>query len=213
MKAVDAYLYLSATQTAGHTGFERAWNLGAEAHILQLDIVSIVNIGDVDAHLIVLLGLDAFRESHGLGLHLSESIELGNGLHTLVGRLDGWECAVRIELEFLYSHATAEATTTWQFARVIEEVVVSLEVFVTTVVGERTCATFRHDGPLVSPRACRRRSLRICEMLRYTTCCIEEVVTCGWFALLGIGISHLWLLHDPRPFCIDIIVFLVSVSL
>ena len=172
-----------------------------------------MNVGDIDTHLVVLFGLDTLRECHRLGLNLAEGVELGHGTHTLVSWQDGWEATIGVELEFLYSHATAEAATTGQFAGVIEEVVVALETLVTAMIRERACATFRHDSSLVSPRTCRRRSLRISQMLGHATCRIEQVVALGRLPLLGIGISHLGLLHDPWAFRIDILILLVSVAL
>ena len=58
-EAVDAYLYLTTTQSTGHTSGKGTWQILAEMDVLQLDIVAIMDISDIDAHLVVLLGLHA----------------------------------------------------------------------------------------------------------------------------------------------------------
>ena len=96
-----------------------------------------MDVGDIHAHLVILLGLHALRECHGLSLHLTIGVELGNGLHTLVGRHDGGEATVGIVLKLLHSHTTAKAATIGELAGVVEEIGVSLKVCHATVVRKR----------------------------------------------------------------------------
>ena len=125
----------------------------AESYVLQFDIVTVMNIAYVDADLVVLLGLDAFGEGHRLSLHLTERVELADGLYSLVGGQNRGERTVGIVLELLNGHTAAEATATRQFARVIEEIGVSFVVDNAAMVGERFCLRKRHNLAGVSPGA------------------------------------------------------------
>ena len=135
-KAIQPNLYLSATQTTGHAGREGTRGLVAQVDGLQLDVVTIVNVGDVDTHLITLFCFYTFREGHRLGLYLTVWVKLGNGLDALIGRHDGGEAAVGIVLELLDGHAATKAATTRQLACMIEEIAMPFEVGYTTVVGK-----------------------------------------------------------------------------
>ena len=110
-KTVDTQLYLSPTQTTGHTSQERTGYAMAETDVLQLDIVTVMDVGYIDTHLVVTLSLHALGEGHCLGLHLAEGIECGNRFHTLVSRHDSGEAAIGIILKLLDSHTSAKATT------------------------------------------------------------------------------------------------------
>ena len=136
-EAIQADFNLSTTQATSHTSRECAWGLVAEVYILQLNIVTIMDVADIDTDLIILFCLHTFRKRHGLSLYLTVGIELSNGLHTLVGRHDGGEATVGIVLKLLHSHTTAKAATIGELAGVVEEIRVTLEVSHTTVVGKR----------------------------------------------------------------------------
>ena len=173
-----------------------------------------MDVGHIDAHLVVLLCLQALREGHGLGLHLTERVELSHGLHALIGRHDSGERAVGIVLELLYGHATAEATATRQFTRMIEEVGVALVVGYTAVVGERPRITQRHNLASIRPRTSGMRRSTIRNMFRYSTSGIEQIVGLGrWLLAFSFWLLYLGGLHQPRAFCIAILVFLATFTL
>ena len=162
--AVQPYLYLSAAQSAGHACREGSRHLVAQVYVLQLDVVAVVDVGDVDAQAVLhlgtlvgchqpLLGLHALGEGHGLGLHAAVGVELGHGLHALAGGQDGGEGAVVVVLELLDGHATPEAAAAGQLTRMVEEVGVTLVVGHAAVVGERACVAERHDFAGVCPRS------------------------------------------------------------
>ena len=135
-EAVDAYLYLTATQTTGHTGCKRTGHLITKCHILKLDIVTIVNITDINTYLVILFRLHTTRESHRLSLNTTEGVEDVNRLHALVCRHDGGKRAVGVILEFLNSHTATEAATLRQLACMIEEIGVALIVSNTTMISK-----------------------------------------------------------------------------
>ena len=121
-ETVNTYLNLSATQARGHTGEELLSHISIELHVLQFDIVAIMDLSDIHTNLIILFGLHATTESHGLGLHLSVGIEGGDRFHALIGRQNFGERAISVILELLHSHATTETATLRQFASVVEEI-------------------------------------------------------------------------------------------
>ena len=181
----------------------------AESHILQLDIVIVMDIGHIDTHLTILLSLQAFRECHRLSLHLAEGVECRNGLHTFVSRKDGGERAVSIILELLDSHTTAKAATTRQLARMVEEIAVTIEVGYTTVVGKRLGLAQRHNLASISPRTCGRWGCAIRDVLRHTTSGIQqEIAFSCWLLAISLRI-----LHQPRALRIAILVFLAPFTL
>ena len=96
-----------------------------------------MDIGYIDAHLVILFRLHTLRECHRLGLHLTEGVESRDRLYAFVGRHDGWERTVGIILKLLNSNATAKATTFRQLTRMVEEIAMSVEVGDTAVVGKR----------------------------------------------------------------------------
>ena len=147
-EAVDAHFDGTASQGTSHTSRKGARHFLTEVHSLYLDIVVAMRFvkdmfgvagmsgGDVHTRLFAPCGLDASRKCHRLCLHTFVWIQRADRFYTLVGGLDGWECTVRIELEFFHSNATTEAATTRELSRVIEEVVVTLEALIATVVSE-----------------------------------------------------------------------------
>ncbi len=159
-----------------------------------------MDVGDIDADGIVLLGFQTFGESHRLGLHAAVGTEGIDGFHALVGRHDGGEAAVGVVLEFLYGHASAEASAIGQLARVVEEIGVSFVVGNATVVGERVGLAERHDLASILPRACRRRRRAVADVLRHSAGSIEQLV--GAVAL-----------RQPRAFHVAVLVFLALLAL
>ena len=147
-EAVDAHFDGTTSQGTSHASREGAGHFLTEVHSLHLDIVVAMRFvkdmfgvagmsgGDVHTRLFAPCGLDASRKCHRLCLHTFVWIQRADRFYTLVGGLDGWECTVRIELEFFHSNATTEAATTRELSRVIEEVVVTLEALIATVVSE-----------------------------------------------------------------------------
>ena len=140
---------------------------------LQFDIITIMDIRDINTHLIVLLGFHSFRERHCLCLHLAIGVKLGNGLYTLVGRHDGWEAAVGIVFELLDGNTTAETAAIRQLTSVVEEIAVPFIVCHTAMVGKRLRITQRHNLASILPRTSGRWSCTIRDMLRHSTGCIQ----------------------------------------
>ena len=120
-----------------------------------------MDVTDIHPYLIVLLGLDTFRESHGLGLHLAIRIKHTNGLHTCIGRHNLGKTAIVVVFELLDSNTTSETATLWQLAGMVEEVAVTFVVGHTTMVGKRVGITQRHNLASILPRACRRRGCAV----------------------------------------------------
>ena len=147
-----------------------------EGDILQLDIVAIMDVGDIDTYLLVLLCLHTLRECHSLSLHLAEGVEGGYGLHALVGRHDSGETTIRIVFELLDSYTTAKAATIGQLAGVVEEIAVTFVVGHTTVVGKRLRIGQRHNLASILPRTRGVRCRTVADMLRNTTRSIQQVV-------------------------------------
>ena len=169
-------------------------------NILQLDVVTVMDIGDVDAHLVILFSLHTTREGHRLSLHLAIGIKSVHGLHTLVGRQNGREAAICIVFELLDSHTSSETATARQLARMIEEIGVSLVVGHTAMVGERIGIAQRHDNAGIGPGACRRWSRAVADVLRHTTCGIQQLVST-------------FTLRNPRAFGITIFILLAFLAL
>ena len=204
--AVQSYFYLSTTKAACHTCCERARNLVAERHVLQLDIVAVVYVRHVHAHLVVLFRLHAFRERHRLRLYLSERVESLNGLDAFVGRHDGGEAAVGIVGEFLHSHAASEPATAGKLAGVIEEIAVPFVVGHSAVVRERLGVAQRHDFAGIGPRSGRGGCRAVADMLWHTACCIQQLVGSvpfrqPWALHVGVLVllSLFALVHRWRP--------------
>ena len=173
---IDTYLDSSASESAGNSCRKSTGRLLTEVNTLQLDIVTVMDISYIHTHLIVLLGLDTFRESHCLGFHLAVGIEFLYRLHALISRHDGRETTVGIVFELLNSHATTETPTLRQLTGMIEEITVSFIVGHTTMIRERTSLTERHDLACIGPRTCRRRCCTVGDMLRYATSGIEQLI-------------------------------------
>ena len=192
-------LNLSAPEAAGHACREAAGPGSAEVHILQLDIVAVMDIGDVDADGIVLFGLQAFGESHRLSLYATVRTEGINGFHAFVSRQDGGEAAVSIVLELLHGNATSEAAAVGQFTCVIEEIAVSFVVGHAAMVGERVGLAERHNLTGIFPWAGGRGSRAVADVLRHTAGSIEQLV--GAVALC-----------QPRAFHIAVLVFLARIT-
>ena len=159
-----------------------------------------MDVADIDTHLVVLLRLHATRESHRLSLHTTEGTESVDGLDTLVSRQNGWERAVGIVLELFDGHATAEATTTRQLTRMIEEIRMSFIVGNTTMVGKRLRVAQRHDDSCIFPRAYRRRCRAVRDVFRHTTSSIQQLV-------------HAFPLGQPRTFDIRVLILLALLTL
>src|SRR5574344_1077201 len=166
LDAIKANLNLTAPKSTGHT---RRKDLGLTAdkvHVLQFDIVTIVNVRHIDAYLPVLFGLHSFRESHGFSLRLTERLEGGDRFHSLVGGLHHGERAISVVLKRLDSHTASEASSMRKFSRVIEEITMSLIVSHTRMIGERFRVRLRHNYPGIRPRSGRRRSRAVRDMFR-----------------------------------------------
>ena len=204
LQAVDVYLYLSATQTAGYSGRELLGGIAIELHVLQLDVVAIVDIRHINADFVVLFGLYTATESHRLGLHLLIGVKSGDGLHTLVGRHDGGEAAVRVILELLHSYASAKAAAPGELARVVEEIRVTLVVGHTAMVGERLGIAQGHNLSGIGPGARRMRSRAVADMFGHTACSIEQLIGLGTWDL-ELGTVNL---AEPGAFHIRILIFL-----
>ena len=192
-QAVEPHLYPAASQSAGHAGREQAGLVAVEPHVLQLDIVAVVDIAHIDAHLVVLLRLDATREGHRLGLHPLIGIEGAHGLHTLVGRHDGGKTAVGVILELLYGHAASEAASPGKLACMIEEIGMTLVVGHAAVVGERIGGAEGHNLAGIGPGAGGRGSRAVADVLGHAAGRIEQ--------LIGLRLVHLVLraVHLPEP--------------
>ena len=147
-EAVDAHFDGTTSQGTSHASREGAGHFLTEVHSLYLDIVVAMRFvkdmfgvagmsgGDVHPRLFAPCGLDTSRECHCFSLHTFVWIQRADRFYTLVGRLDGREGTIWIELEFFHSNTATETATTRELARVIEEVVVTLEALIATVVSE-----------------------------------------------------------------------------
>ena len=82
----------------------------------------------------------------------------------------------------------------------IEEIAVTVEVGYTTVVGKRLGVAQRHNLTSILPRACRRRSRTVRDMLRYTTGSIKQLV-----CAITLG--------EPRTLCVRILILLTLFAL
>ena len=151
-----------------------------------------MNLRDIHTSFICLFRLHALGVSDGLSLIALERIESTDRRYSLLCMMDDRECAISIILEFLYGNAASESTT--QFACMIEEIRLSLEVHHTTVVSKGTRFLQWHDFSLVFPRSERFLAHRVSDMLRHTTCRIEHIIV---FASL----------HKPRTLGIIIFIF------
>ena len=153
--AVDTDLDGTATQSTCHPCREGTGSLLAELHVLQFDIVTIVDIRHIDTHLFVLLRLDTLGECHGLRLHLTVRIECTDRFYPFIRRQDGGKTAVRIILELLDGNTASETTAVGQFPGMVEEIAVTFVVGNTTVVGKRLGIAEWHDFSRIFPRTCR----------------------------------------------------------
>ena len=147
-EAVNAYFNGTTSQGTSHASREGAGHFLSEVHSLHFDIVITMRFvkdmfgiasmsrGDIHTRLFAPCGLDASRESHCLSLHTLVWIQRADRFYTLVGGLDGREGTIWIELEFFHSNTATETATTRELARVIEEVVVTLEALIAAVVSE-----------------------------------------------------------------------------
>ena len=174
--AVGMQLDGSTTQRTCHTGCKGTGDALSEVNGLQLDIVTVMNVRHIDTRLSILFALDAIGESHRLCLHPPIGREHIHGLHPIRSGKNGRKRAISIVVEFLHCHTSSESAATGQLSCVIEEIAVSLVIGDTAMVGERASITQRHNLSCISPRACRRRSRTVGDMLRHTTCGIEQLI-------------------------------------
>ena len=200
----------ATTQTAGHTGREGAWDGMAEIYVLQFDVVAIVNVGDIDASLVVLLGLHALGESHDFGLYLAVGVEGVNGLHTPVGGYDGGEGAVSVILKLFDGHAAAEATAAGQLARVVEKVGMSLEVGHAAMVGEGVGTGEWHHLAGIPPGAFGMWRRAVADVFRNATGSIEEEIFTPLSFRRGVGGE---VSHQPRTFHVGVFILLAGLAL
>ena len=135
-----------------------------------------MNVTYIYAHLVVLLGFNTFRESHGLGLYSAIRIKHAYGLHTCIGRHNLWETAIGIVLKLLNSNTTTKAATIWQFTCMVEEIAMTFIIGHTTVVSKRVGITQRHNLASILPGTCWRRCRTIRDMLGHTTSSIQQLI-------------------------------------
>ena len=134
--AVGMHFDSATLKGACYSCLEGLWSVGTKVYRLQFDVVIVVYFRHIYTSESIWFALHPKRERHCLCLHARVGIEGCDGVHALVGRKDGGEGAVGIELKLLDGDAASEAASTWKFACMVEEIVVSLEVLVATVVGE-----------------------------------------------------------------------------
>ena len=168
-----------------------------------------MDVGNVDAHLVVLLSFDTLGEGHRLSFDLAEGVELGDGLHTLVGRQDGGERTIGIILELLDGYATAEATATRQLAGVVEEVGVSLVVGHTAMIGKRAGIAQRHNLTGIGPRASGVGSSAVRDMLGNATGGVEQLVNLRRVYLIFLTVN----LANPRSLGVTVLILLAFLAL
>ena len=173
---VEMNLNSATTQTTGHTGCERTWILVGKGHILQFDIVAIVDVTDINPYLVVLFSLHTFREGHGLSLHLAIRVKHANRLHACIGGHNLWETAIGIVLKLLNSYTTTETATIWQFTCMVEEIAMTFIIGHTTVVGKRVGIAQRHNLASILPGTCWRWCSAIRDMFGHTTSGIQQLI-------------------------------------
>ena len=204
----------TATQTGGSTDGELASTIDAEIDVVQAQPVAIVSLSDIDGEFtsvpstvggrcrrLILLGLQPIAIGHCGSRHATIRIEGGDGLHTLASGRNRREATVVGVFELFNSCAATEAATARQMTCVVEEIVMTLEIGYTAVVGERVGASQRHNFTLVVPGAKRRGGGAVADVLRYTASGVEEQPRTRGF------------LYEPRSFDVGILIFLALLAL
>ena len=198
--AIEMYLYLTATQAASNTSCESTWVLIGKRYVLQFYIIAIMDVANINTYLIILLCLNTFRESHGLGLNLTIRIKLSHRFYTCISRHNGWKATIGIILKLLYCNTATKATTLWQLTSMVEEVTMSFIVCYSTVVSKRVSITQRHNLASILPRTKWRWSSTVRNMFRHTSSSIQQLIS-----TITLG--------KPRTFYIAILIFLAFLAL
>ena len=115
-------------------------------------------VGDIDTHLIILLGLYTTGEGHRLGLNTTEWREGCDGLHTFIGGVDNWEAAIRIIGKLLHGSTATKTAAIRKLSRVIEEIGMAKVVGYAAMIGERLGVAQRHNLATIGPGTFGRRS-------------------------------------------------------